>query len=67
MARLTKAEKARDAQVDAAFKVVCDRVQINIFDIGKVMGVGKRSLDAGDDETTMRTKMAEFVATIRKN
>lgn len=67
MARMTKAEKAAKDMVDNAFKVVCDRVQINIFDIGKVLDVGRKALAEGSNETAMREKMAAFVETIRKN
>ncbi len=48
MARMTKAAKAIETQVNAAFRTHANCVQFNIFDVGKVMDAGRDALIAGD-------------------
>lgn len=56
-----------DFAVDTAYRATCSGIQINILDIGKVFDVGRASYHAGDDATTLATKIRAFVETIRVN
>ena len=49
MARMSKADKAIEDQVHAAFSKHGNCVQINIMDLGKVLGAGRDALREGRD------------------
>jgi nucleoid DNA-binding protein len=57
-------EKALDAEISALYRVVGDRIQIDIMDIGKVFKVAKAARAEGRD---MKEAMVAFLAVIRKN
>lgn len=49
MARMSKAERAAEALVEAAFKKHFYRVPVNMMDIGKIMDIGRNALKTGQD------------------
>ncbi len=49
MARQTKADKAIERQVEAAYSRIFDRVQVNMMDLSKVMNAGRDALREGCD------------------
>lgn len=66
-ARKTKADKAADARINAAYREVGNGIQIDIFDITKVFKVGAAAIAAGADDDTLKATLAGYLETIRKN
>lgn len=64
MARQSKADKAIDQRIEAAYYRNCSGVQIDIMDIGRVFKAGRAALAAGQD---VDAAIVAFVQTIRKN
>ena len=64
MARQTKAEKAIEATVEAAFRKHANGVQINMMDLGKVMNAGRNAARAG---ASVDDAMIAAVAQYRQN
>ncbi len=64
MGRMTKANKAIEDQVNAAFIRHAASVPINIMDLGKVLGAGRDALREGRD---LDTAMLAAVAQYRQN
>jgi hypothetical protein len=66
--KTTKAQiKRNEDRVSRLYTQACNGVQINIFDIGKVMKVGLAGVAEGLDDEALKVRIAEFVATIRQN
>jgi predicted regulator of amino acid metabolism with ACT domain len=65
--RQTSAQKSADIRIDNAYRAFCSGVQIDIMDIGKVFAVGRKSVEAGDDNAALAQKIIAFVETIRKD
>ena len=64
MARQTKADKAIDARVEAAYSKHFDCVSVNIMDLSKIMNIGRDALIAGRN---LDTAMIAAVAKFRQN
>ncbi len=60
-------EKKNRDRVSALYAQACSGVEINIFDIGKVMKVGLDAVSAGLDDEAIKAQIKAFVDTIRKN
>jgi hypothetical protein len=66
--KISKAQEKRNHdRVSALYAKACSGVQISIWDMGKVMKVGLEGVAQGLDDEALKAKIAEFVATIRKN
>jgi len=63
----TKAEKALDKRVAAAFNATCGGIQLNIMDFDKVFAVGRAAILDGADEATLGATVRAYVETIRHN
>jgi len=61
--KATKAEKARDKEIEAAFYATCEGVPVNIMDIPKIFAYGRRVHAEGKD---LRVEIPRFVATLAK-
>lgn len=59
--------KIRERMIEKAYYESCAGIQINIMDISKVFAVGNKALSDGADYDTLKTKIREFVETIRQN
>jgi hypothetical protein len=58
------AEKRLDKQVEVAFRKTCSGVQVSVWDLAKIMKVGREAIEKGQDlEATIKA----FVETIRHN
>ena len=64
MARKTKADKAIDQQVEAAYNKHFNRVPVNMMDLSKIMKIGREALQNGGVEELDRD-MAAAVAKYR--
>ena len=64
MARMSKADKAIETRVEAAFKKHSSCVQFDIMDLSKIMGAGR---DALRDECDLDEAMIVAVAQYRQN
>lgn len=64
MARMTKAAKVIEDQVEAAFKRHANCVQINIMDLSNVMNAGRKAIMAGQ---SLDEAMMAAVAKYRQN
>jgi hypothetical protein len=61
MARRSKAEKAVDAVVEAAYQRHFDRVPVNMMDLPKIMNVGRTALAEGRDiDAAMAAAVPQF-------
>lgn len=65
--RMTKAQKLVDARVNAAYREVGDRVQVDIMDLPKVFAAARAAVADGVDDAELRTLMAAHLDVIRKN
>jgi hypothetical protein len=65
--KTTKAERAADKRIERAYYATCSGIQIDIMDIGKVFDIGRRAIEAGADEETLRKSIRDYVELIRKN
>jgi hypothetical protein len=64
MARKTKAEKALEARVNAAFKLHSSGIQVNIMDLGKILDAGRLAgREGGDVEGAIQEALQKY----RKN
>lgn len=63
----TKADKAIDRRVEAAYYATCSGVQIDVMDISKVFAAGRQAIANGADDEALRSAIVAFVQTIRKN
>lgn len=64
MARMTKAAKLIETQVEAAFTKYGERVQFDMMDLGKIMNAGRDAIRAGE---SVDEAMIAAVARYRKN
>ena len=64
MARMSKADRAIEDRVNAAFSKHANCVQFNIMDLGKVTDAGRDALRAGND---LDAAMIAAVAQYRQN
>lgn len=61
MARMTKADKVIEDQVNAAFRTHGSCVQINMMDLGNVMNAGRDAGRAGGDiDAAIRAAVAKY-------
>jgi len=61
MARMTKAAKAIETAVEAAYSKHFNQVPVNMMDLGKIMNVGRDALKAGQDlDAAMIGAVAKF-------
>lgn len=67
MAKKTAADKKIDKRIEAAYYAVANGIQIDIMDIPKVFAVGRAFVADGVDDDTLKTMIAAYVDTIRKN
>ena len=67
MAKQSKAEKAIDTQIDKAYRMSCENIQISMMDIPKVFSVGRKSIAEGKSFSQLKDDIRAFVETIRKN
>jgi hypothetical protein len=58
-----KAEK----RIDAAYRLHCSGVEIDIMDIGKIFKVGRGLIAAGMADEQLGAHLLAYVNTIRKN
>lgn len=59
--RKTKAEKAIENAVDAAYKKHGNGVQVNIYDIGKILDAGRDAGAAGNDiDEAVKNAIAQY-------
>jgi hypothetical protein len=65
---MTKAQTRRNEdRVTCLYGQACQGVQVSVFDLSKIMKIGLDSITEGLDDETIKTKLAEFVQTIRQN
>lgn len=67
MAKQSKADKAIDDQINKAYLMSCEGVQVSMMDIPKVFDVGRKSIAEGKSFTQLKEDIRAFVDTIRKN
>jgi hypothetical protein len=66
--KTTKAQTRRNEdRVTRLYGQACHGVQVSVFDLGKIMKVGLEGIAAELDDETIKTKISEFVQTIRQN
>ena len=64
MARMTKAQKAIENAVDAAYRKLGTGIQVDVFDIGKILDAGRKAGEAGQDiEAAVKAALEQY----RKN
>ena len=61
MRRKNRVDKAIDDRTDAAFRLMCSGIQINILDISKVFAEGRRLQAASADADVLRAGIFVFV------
>lgn len=66
MRKQTKAEAIADLRIQRAYTATCDRIPINIMDIGKVFKAGRQAIAEGVDDETLAHRVRAFVETIRQ-
>lgn len=60
-------QKKIDARVSAIYHQRCSGIEVAIFDLGKIMAVGRAAVADGLDDGAVGDLMRAFVETIRKN
>lgn len=65
---MTKAQQKKvDARINRAYVQSCSNIEVSMMDIPKIFAVGRTAVAAGADDEVLKTKIREFVDTIRKN
>jgi len=60
-------QREADKRVDAAYRVSCTGIEIDIMDIQKVFAVGRNAVIDGLDDAELANVIRTFVDTIRSN
>lgn len=63
----TKKLKEDEKRVSAIYKQRCSGIQIDIFDMSKIMRVGIEAVAEGLDDQAVGDKIRAFVESIRRN
>ena len=56
-----------DDRIQAAYQATCNGIAINIMDISKVFDIGRRCIEQGADDATLRKGIRDYVELIRQN
>ena len=60
-------QKKEDVRINKAYVQSCSNIEVSMMDIPKIFAVGQAAVAAGADDEVLKTKIREFVDTIRKN